>query len=551
MINKRNLMVVVTCVLAAGMYAQAQDVQSQNAQPAVQSIVAVNTPAPSLGSTSAQPAEAKPMTQEEKDHLKDAKYARLSMWDWDTLHNPDARPSDNMFGEWGWIRPALERHNLGIFAIALDGFVYNLANPPMYGMPKARLDATPEQQYQGEKPTFNAQPNAWLTWVPKSAQGKNIKTQFVVGGLEQFTTENVFFINNSKFSDAHINFRIKKNLRIELGYMVDGWSTVGLYTGGNMAGSMLGVSAVLPTMVGQDLPPGMAPTLHIKYAFPHHFYSVSGVLRSLDPTNQSNGNAENRVGFQFHLPNAKAFLEQELGYRRQPGRGQTWAWERLALFYNASHYYDFRSTYNPVDGMYDNLVGYNFLNYGTNGANKASQTVHGFESYQRYPGLFDRNNFCFDNGIDWQITQPDGFSRKGVILGTTIQFAPPKENLFTQYYEFRAYYGGLFPHREHDLTTVMINDLRMSKAVIAAFQGACAVEAHVGVGTTVCAVPINTSGLGWSTASDNQVNVSLTHIARLRAGMMWTNGFEWTEHPTISPVTPNSAQVTTALVMFF
>jgi porin len=443
--------------------------------------------------------------------MEGAKYDKMCMWDWDSVPCPSV--GNTVFPEYGGVREALAKNGFWFSYFETSSFTTNMAHPPMYGAdgkdPVTGKWMTPSsyevQQYSGQRPSFSMPAYLFVTYTPPSMP----RTQFVFNIEESYTTwwQGGFF-DKFRISEFYLNQRFMSHdrLKVTIGYHHSGWQTVGLYVGGNMAGSLLGVNAIFPTLVGQSMPGMPVPNLNIHFDITKHIYSLTGVETSLAPNaSQGEANYSSPLYLPFSITgkngvaSTKAMFYQEFDYNRQLAPGVKKLWTRSVVFYNATHYSDYRY-FNPANADFNPLA----------------------ES---------KDNWCISNGIDGQVTQPDKILPfRGLYAGFTTQYAPPHQNPYTQYYESRAYYVGLLKARPFDMITLMINNLEFSKTFVK--------NVELGIA-------------GEATASTGQTNISPTYVALIRPGV-WANvGLEYTVHPTIAPITPNSFVVTTGLALFF
>ena len=294
MSNKRGFLVLLMCILAtAGAFAQ------QSTQPAAQPIIATADVAPSLIAVE-QPvvdsartasavaadstfAEAAPETS---TYVKPAltrsqigaKYDKFHPWDWHVMHFPTI--GDTVDPEIGGIRDSLAQHGIGFLLAPNITFVDNLENPPMYGAAGAPYGSVPKgfgQEYNGKKPTAYGAQQSWMTFT-------SFKTnlQLVVSINDTFTTyEQGFGVTDARFGGIYLNKLLLKNkLIVSAGWVPVPFQSVGLYTGGNMAGSVLGVTAILQNQAGQDFPFAPAPAVTARYDFNKGYYVWGAIQRS-------------------------------------------------------------------------------------------------------------------------------------------------------------------------------------------------------------------------------------------------------------------------------
>jgi porin len=153
-----------------------------------------------------------------------------------------------------------------------------------------------------------------------------------------------------------------------------------------------------------------------------------------------------------------------------------------------------------------------------------------YADYRTFGNTFTKNNFCSSDGFDFQLTQVDKrLPYRGLYTGGTIQYAPPQQNVYTQYYEWRWYYRGLLKARPMDMTQFMVTNLQSSKIFLK---------------------NIDEIALHYKSVSNNNTNISAAWVAHLRSGI-WANvGLEYSEHPTTAPKTPNSLVAEATLVFY-
>jgi porin len=443
-----------------------------------------------------------------------AKFDQLNPWDWKSVTFPSV--GDTVDPEFAGIRPYLAEHNIGISLFqAGSHFDYNLKNAPMYGAYgppyNQHIAAGTKQQYTGQRPEWIAGgPYAFVTYAIPST-----RTQFVLGAMDCFTTSQALIgCSNLRVTAAYANQRFfKGRVQLTAGYFPSGYGTVGMYTGGNMAGTTLGVGSILPSETGQNYPEHITPNATFRWEVTKHVYGVYGVQRSMSP-DYPQSNSHDAISLRFTAPDAKAFEQLEVGYRRESAPGVKRLWLRFDGFFNSSHYFDYRT---------------------------GSSAYLAFLSNYRLQANRTDNNFASSDGVDYQFTQPDEILPfRGLYGGSTVQYAPPQQNLYSQYYEVRAYYLGLFRSRPADMWTLMVNNTEFSKIAINTFHGLAA------LGVSTPGTPI-----GQATADDGQTTYSITWLAHQRSGI-WSNlGLVYTEHPTVAPRVPNSLVLLVGLSTYF
>lgn len=427
------------------------------------------------------------------------KYNKLNPWDWSTATFPPI--GDTVDPELGGIRDALAKKNIGVQLFTQGAFYYNLANPPLYGAdgpqnPPYNNKYGPGSKnaiwwYEGQKPTYYNTYILHLTWSnPKT------NTQLVITGWEDY---NNFFkgqLSNTPKFDAYINqYLFRKKLLITAGYSNQGFHYLGFFTAGNLAGSLIGSSAVLQDSAGGAAPFNLTPAINLRYQTTKNTYVQSMVQSSVNPDSGAGPNAILPLAF---APNhAKAFLGEEVGYNRAAAPGQRRLWARMDFFYNFSHYKDFRDV----------------AHYDSPTPTRTS------------------NNWAFSAAADYQTSQTDQFLPfRGNYIGGTIQYAPPQQNLFSQYYEVRDYIIGPFKRRPMDMISIIVNHMAFSKYWTHGF-----------------APLLSSTG----TYSSGQQNFSATYVLHALRGIVVSNAFEYSANPTPAPKTPNAFVYTGGVTMFF
>ena len=126
----------------------------------------------------------------------------------------------------------------------------------------------------------------------------------------------------------------------------------------------------------------------------------------------------------------------------------------------------------------------------------------------------DRGNWCAYLFADHQFTftQPDSrIPIKGIYVGGTCAYAPPKQNVFSQYYEARIYGFGLFPTRDLDQWEVSVDYNKWSSYASRAVNS------------------LGATSYGDSTA------VNIGYTARLRPGLYFGPVVSYIKHPAFTP----------------
>jgi porin len=211
----------------------------------------------------------------------------------------------------------------------------------------------------------------------------------------------------------------------KLGYIDQTQEFLGINVGGNLATGNLGPQATIPFQLGLSYGGFAAPAVDVRVKFGSHFYNKVGVQRSLPPGGAAVENALNPGGFRFHPPGTGVLVIDEIGYNRPSSRDAKSMWIRGGGIYNSTKFtaFDGRKT--------DNWAGF--------------------------------------AAIDRQLTQIDDEKPfRGLYAGATVNYAPPQQNFYTQYYEGRVYGVGLLKGRPFDLASLVTTYNKYSPEGLAA-----------------------------------------------------------------------------------
>src|SRR6266568_6135136 len=93
-------------------------------------------------------------------------------------------------------------------------------------------------------------------------------------------------VSGFRFSSLQVNQKLfHGKLKLMAGYRSLATELHGMYTGGNVAGSLLGMGAILPYLVGESSPSNITPALSAHYHFTENFYNDTTVSSSVNPNN--------------------------------------------------------------------------------------------------------------------------------------------------------------------------------------------------------------------------------------------------------------------------
>jgi porin len=210
-----------------------------------------------------------------------------------------------------------------------------------------------------------------------------------------------------------------RSVEVKVGYQPNYLEFIGVLTGGSPLLTS-GLSSLIPVQVGLSADPSGTPTFNVTVHGKQGLYFKGGVQRSASPLGQIHEVTNNGIGLDFGARRAKALMIGEVGWKRAaaPGLGQ--AWVRSGLMYNTSDYTRFD------DGRFE-------------------------------------DNWSLFALADYQVAQVDQQAAyRGLFLGASAIYAPPEVNVYSQYYEARAYTVGLFSSRPSDSITLNMNYSRFS-----------------------------------------------------------------------------------------
>lgn len=200
----------------------------------------------------------------------------------------------------------------------------------------------------------------------------------------------------------------------KLGYIDNTQEFLGINVGGNLATGNLGPQATIPFQLGLSYGGFAAPGFNLRVKSKNGLYNKIGVQRSLPPGGAAAENAVNPGGFRFSPPGTGVLMIDEVGFNHPSAPGVKSTWIRAGGIYNTTQ----------------------FARFGRPGET--------------------RDNFALFAAADRQLTQIDPTKPfRGIYAGGTINYAPPQQNFYTQYYEGRLYAVGLLASRPFDLTSLV------------------------------------------------------------------------------------------------
>jgi porin len=386
--------------------AQAQSSQVQADQSSAYAPAAVRpTPSPELP---VQSPNAAPSPYQRFD--------ALAMRGWE---RPLPKSGDTLIGDKLGIRDALADAGIGFIGFASNAIQYNfLQNDGGY---KGR------QLYNGQKFTRMVSNAAIFATYDLGKIGID-NGQFIFSAL--YTSNSFNRVDGPDSTRvgrlAYYQSLFNKKVEFKIGYFDNGFEFLGTQTGGSLAGGTLGPQASVPNEVGLSYSGFSTPTANVRINFKNHFYTKFGVQRSLPPGGATPEVAANSSGLRFHVPGTGVLMIDEWGWDRPAKPGQLATWVRAGGIYNTTNFNRF----------------------------KGGQTKDNWATYL----AVDRQLFQID----------DSKANRGLYVGGTVNYAPPQQNMISQYYEGRVYGVGLLKSRPFDLASIVTTANVYSKDGLAA-----------------------------------------------------------------------------------
>lgn len=232
---------------------------------------------------------------------------------------------------WG-LRKELAEHGIGITATSYNGYTYDVLG-----------NNAKKQVYNGQNPSYNTSVNLYLTYDLTRIGFANDAQLTLAGTWSDATytpanmrvkTVSVFAINQSFF-----------NHRVELvyGYISGVRLFYGMALGGNASTAALGPSSVVPFQVGMSATEP-TPTFNVIVRDESlRFYNSTALTRSVSPQGIQKDIDLNPSGLRLKVPDARALLINEVGYKQATSATTNAMWLRAGAMYNTSHYTEFLS----------------------------------------------------------------------------------------------------------------------------------------------------------------------------------------------------------------
>jgi porin len=370
----------------------------------------------SAATESALPSTSQPsaLPQSPSDRFK--RFDDLSLKGW-AISYP--KVADTILADHGGVRDALADIGIGISPINTANFQYDiLQNDRGYKGP---------QLYNGQDVTRT---NTTVTLTATYDLGMiGVKGGQLVTTLSM--VDNSFPAVNGPTKALQISrlhyyqSLFNDQVDFKLGYIDNRQEFLGTNVGGNLATGNLGPQATIPFQVGLSYGGFATPGINVRVKFGPHLYNKVGVQRSLPPGGAAAEDAVNPGGFRFRPPGTGVLVIDEFGFNRPASAGVKSTWIRGGGIYNST--------------KYDNFNG--------------GQST----------------NWAAFLAADRQITQPDPEKpARGTYIGATVNYAPPRQNMYTQYYEGRLYSVGMLKGRPFDLASLVATYNKYSPAGVRA-----------------------------------------------------------------------------------
>jgi porin len=324
---------------------------------------------------------------------------------------PFPKIEDTIIADAGGIRSTLADAGFGFLGLSKTTLTYNLRGDRSNG------------SYNGKNLTYNTGIQAlFLNW---DAGTVGIKGGQVFLTLAALTNE-LEKVNGPRYARiAGIGwYQVLAGGKVEIkaGYYDNEKEYVGTAIAGSLASGTLGPKANIPVQLGLGYNGLGVPGINIRLNAKDGLYTKFGAQRAVPPGGANTEVPLNRVGLDFSVPGAKALFVGEVGRNRPATKDRKSSWFRAGGIYNTTLYTDYR-----------------------NGGTKENWAAYG--------------------AFDLQLTQIDKKApARGVYVGASVNYAPPAQNLYTQYVEGRVYGVGLIESRPRDMASFVLTYNKLSAA---------------------------------------------------------------------------------------
>lgn len=318
---------------------------------------------------------------------------------------PHPSVADTLLDDVGGMRSTLADAGIGVFGLSAPNLYVTDLSRSNTGKPRAVNGqvATWSEAFETASLTFD------LGKIGLEGGQLIFDGTATLNGLQQVNGPDVVRVRSLAYDQLLADGAIE----IQLGHYANDTHFVGTFVGGSFATGVLGPQAIIPDEVGRSFGAFGTPAAEVRVAFGDGFYDKLGVQRSLP---QGGANVEARInpgaGFTFAPPGTGALTINEFGYQKQPSASQDSVWLRVGGMYNTTPYRTFT-------------------------------TGRGVDNWALYALL------------DHQLTSDPKAPYRGLYVGGSAMYAPPEQNLFSQYYELRAYQFGPFDARPSDFASIV------------------------------------------------------------------------------------------------
>lgn len=338
---------------------------------------------------------------------------------------PFPKMSDTILRDAGGIRSSLADIGVGFLGLSKNTFLYNVRD---YDGPAT---------YNGKKPTYSTGiQTLFLTFDTGKIGVEDGQIFFTLAAM----TNGLAPVNGPRYARIGALGYYQKlaggAVEIKAGYYDNAQEYVGTAIAGSLAAGTLGPQARIPVQLGFGYNGLGTPALNIRLNAKNGLYTKFGIQRAVPPGGAASEIAQNDTGLRFSLKGAKALFVDEIGFNRPATAGSGYRWLRVGGIYNRTPY----------------------RNYRTGGTSR---------------------NWGVYAAFDQQLSQPDhDHPAKGIYVGGSFNYAPPDQNLYSEYYEGRVYGVGMIPGRPGDLTSFVATYNSISKPARDALQPGRATEPY-------------------------------------------------------------------------
>ena len=384
---------------------------------------------------------------------------------------------DTLLRDAGGFRSALADHGLGVMLISLNSAAYDLSSP---------VKADP-QRYNGQDLTANSIQQLLLTY--DLGQHGNDRSQLIVGMTATAASWTPMGPRSRGALSRFAYYRTfnDRQWELKIGYVSNTLEYVGVYTGGSLAGGAQGPNAVIPFQLGLARLPMAAPGMNLQFNGKNGFYNKLGLQRSTSPDGAQAEVDTHEHGFRFRTPRSNLLVINEVGVKRDATASRQHLWFRAGLIKNYSDYRRFDQ-----------------------------------------PGRSDSNHAWYAAG-DLQLTLPPNRNLpfQGWHAGASVNYAPSDRNLYSRYYEARAYRIGTFAKRPVDMFSLTSSHTNYSEDA----------------GDLYAARGLH--------AEKSSTAITASYMARVHSGAYLSTGLSHVSNPAFAPRLDDALNLMVGLNLFF